>query len=495
MEQILLLLVLPTIIIFLIQRRKIFRKSLEPPGPPGLPFIGNLLQFNSITSRHQYFWQLSKKYGPLMSMRFGSRRVLIVSSARIAKEALTTHDLAFSGRPQTLVLQKLSYNGLDFAFTPYSEYWRETRKLLVLNVLNLRKVQSFSPVREDEVYHMIQKIAKLAASSKSVNLSEVSMTITFTIICRVGFGKRFGKVLEIERLKQLFHEVQAMFAANFYSDFFPSLSWIDRISGKIGRLEKNFQDFDSFYQEILDEHLNQDRSKSSEEDMVDILLKLRDEKSFPFDLTLNHIKAVLMNVLLGATDTGSSIIVWAMTALLENSMIMEKVQAEIRQLGKKRMITEDDIPKLPYFKAFIKETLRFYPPTPLLVPRGTREKCNIDGYEIQPKTIVYFNAWGIARDPEHWKNPEEFRPERFLGSCVDYKGQDFEFIPFGAGRRGCPGISLGMATVELALANLLYSFDWELPFGMKIEDIGKDVLPGLTLQRKNELCLLAKNYV
>ncbi|KAL3497412.1 hypothetical protein ACH5RR_040144 [Cinchona calisaya] len=290
----LLLLALPTIIIFLIQRHKICRKSLEPPGPPALPFIGNLLQLNSTTSPHQYFWQLSKKYGPLMSMRLGSWPVLIVSSARIAKEALKTHDIAFSNRPQTLVLQKLSYNGLDFAFKPYSEYWREARKLVVLNVLNLKKVQSFSPVREDEVYNMIQKIAKLAASSKLVNLSEVSMTLTFTIICRIGFGKRFAQGIKRERLYQLFHEVQAMLAAIFYSDFFPSLNWIDRISGKIGRLEKNFQDFDSLYQEILEEHLNQDRSKSSEEDMVDILLKLRDEKSFPFDLTLNHIKALLM---------------------------------------------------------------------------------------------------------------------------------------------------------------------------------------------------------
>ncbi|KAL6955858.1 hypothetical protein U1Q18_048679, partial [Sarracenia purpurea var. burkii] len=168
-----------------------------------------------------------------------------------------------------------------------------------------------------------------------------------------------------------------------------------------------------------------------------------------------------------------------MTALIKRPTILKKVQIEVRDLiGKKGMVDEDDIQKLPYLKALIKETFRLYPPAPLLVPRETIQKCVIDGYEIQSKTLVYVNAWAIARDPEAWKNPEEFSLEKFLeNDNIDFKGKDFQLIPFGAGRRGCPGINLGVATVELALANLLYAFDWELPVGMKKEDVDTDARP------------------
>ncbi|KAL3516543.1 hypothetical protein ACH5RR_023445 [Cinchona calisaya] len=260
------------------------------------------------------------------------------------------------------------------------------RKICVLHLLNLKKVQSFGSMRENEVSQMIRKIGKLAASSELVNLTEMSMTLTSTIVCRVGLGKRFGRGFDRTRFNQLFHEVQALVGSIFCSDFFPSFSWVDKISGKFGRLEKIFQDFDSFYQEILEEHLNQEESESPEEDMVDILLKLRDDKSFPVDLTFNHIKAILMNVLLGGTETGSAILVWLMTALMKNPLVMEKVQAQIRQLvGKMGMVYEDDIEKLPYFKAVVEETLRLYPPTPLLVPRETIAKCNIDGLKFNQK--------------------------------------------------------------------------------------------------------------
>ena len=203
----------------------------------------------------------------------------------------------------------------------------------------------------------------------------------------------------------------------------------------------------------------------------------------------------MQNIFNGGADTGAASIVWAMTALMKNPTVLKKVQEEVRNLvGKKGKVDEDDIHSLPYLKAMIKETMRLYPPAPLLVPHKTMQRCVIDGFEIQPQTVVYINAWAIARDPESWENPEEFLPERFLGSDIDFRGQNFELIPFGAGRRGCPGMNLAVATVELALANLLYSFDWELPDGMKKEDVDTDVLPGLTMHRKNALYLVAKKY-
>lgn len=199
------------------------------------------------------------------------------------------------------------------------------------------------------------------------------------------------------------------------------------------------------------------------------------------------------NILAAGTDTTAATSVWAMTALVKNPRVMKKVQEEVRNVGgTKDFLDEDDIQKLPYFKAMIKETLRLHLPGPLLVPRESTEECIVDGYRIPAKTIVYVNAWVIQRDPEVWKNPEEFCPERFLDSAIDYRGQDFELIPFGAGRRICPGILMAAVTLELVLANLLHSFDWELPQGIVKEDIDFEVLPGITQHKKNHLCLCAK---
>jgi len=202
---------------------------------------------------------------------------------------------------------------------------------------------------------------------------------------------------------------------------------------------------------------------------------------------------LLQNILIGATDTTAVTVVWAMTSLLKHPRVMKKVQEEIRSLsGKKAFLDEDDVQKFSYLKAVIKETLRLHLPAPLLIPRETSEKCMIDGYEIPAKTIIYVNAWAIHRDPEAWEDAEEFIPERFLNSTVDLRGQDFCFIPFGAGRKMCPGLLMAFAALDVILANLLYSFDWALPDGIKSEDIDTEMLPGLTMFKKNPLCVLAK---
>ncbi|GAU25685.1 hypothetical protein TSUD_266120 [Trifolium subterraneum] len=201
-------------------------------------------------------------------------------------------------------------------------------------------------------------------------------------------------------------------------------------------------------------------------------------------------------MLVAATDTTSATSVWAMTTLIKNPRVMRKVQEEIWNTGvKKGFLGEDDIQNFPYLKAVIKETLRLYLPAPLLVPRESREKCIISGYDIPAKTIVYVNAWAIQRDRNVWKNSEEFYPERFLESSINFIGQDFELIPFGAGRRICPGMSMAVASLELILANLLNSFDWKLPHGSVKEDIDTEMLPGITQHKKNPLCLVANIHI
>ncbi|KAG5042129.1 hypothetical protein AAZX31_03G027600 [Glycine max] len=492
----LLCLIPPVFLLFFFQYRRTFKNSNLPPGPRGLPIIGNLHQLDS-SNLHLQLWKLSKKYGPIFSLQLGLRPAIVISSSKVAKEALKTHDVEFSGRPKLLGQQKLSYNGKDISFSPNGSYWREMRKLCVVHVLSSRRVTSFSSIINCEVKQMIKKISRHASSLKVTNLNEVLISLTCAIICRIAFGRRYeDEGTERSRFQELLNECEAMLSIFFVSDYVPFLGWIDKLSGLQARLEKSFKELDKFSQEVIEEHMDPNRRTSKEEDIIDVLLQLKKQRSFSTDLTIDHIKAVFMDLLIAATDPTAATTVWAMTELVRHPRVMKKVQEEIRNLGgKKDFLEENDIQKFPYFKAVIKETLRLYPPVPLLLPKETNENCIIDGYEIAAKTLVYVNALAIQRDPEIWEDPEEFLPERFLYSTIDFRGQDFELIPFGAGRRSCPGMLMATASLDLILANLLYLFDWELPAGMKKEDIDTEVLPGLVQYKKNPLCILAKCHM
>ncbi|XP_065880310.1 6,7,8-trihydroxycoumarin synthase-like [Euphorbia lathyris] len=491
-----LVLSLPIILIFLTQNHKTKTNLHLPPGPRGLPIIGNLHQLDNSTLHH-HLWKLSEKFGPLMSLRLGSLKVLVVSSAETAKQVLKTHDLIFCSRPSFIGQQKLSYNGLDLAFAPYDSYWREIRKICVVHLFNSNRVQSFRPVREFEVSHMIKKISDLATSDKAVNLSEVMMYLTSTIICRVAFGKRYEEEgIERSRFQGLLADTQALFMSFFVGDYFPGFGFVDKLTGLRSVLEKNFHDFDVFYEQIIQEHLDPNRLKPEQEDILDVLLEIWKDRSFKVQLTFDHIKAVLMNVFVGGTDTSAATVVWAMTFLMKNPKSMKKVQDEVRNIVKnKGFVDEDEAQNLPYLKAVVKETMRLQPTAPLLVPREVSEDCKLEGYDIQAKTVVYVNAYAIGRDPQVWKNPQEFCPERFIGSSIDIKGQDYELIPFGAGRRICPGMVMGISTVELSLANLLYKFNWEMPVGIQRGDLDMDAQPGITMHKKNALCLMPSKYI
>ncbi|KAK1433639.1 hypothetical protein QVD17_10553 [Tagetes erecta] len=467
-------------------------RLINPPGPHGLPVIGNLHQIDQ-SSLHTFLWQLSKSYGPIIYLRFGFIPTIIVSSASLAKEVLKTQDTIFCSRPSLIGNQKLSYDGIDVAFSPYNEKWREMRKIFTTHLLSPKRVQSSRQIREDEVSSAMNTIRTLALSSAHVNLSEIAKSVTSTIMMRVGFGKRFQDGDERTKVLRLFNDFQASIVDFYVSDIWPSLPFvglIDRLMGKMDRLEKCFHDFDLFYQQVIDEHLKH-QNREEDEDVIDILLRLMDDNLY--SMTHNHIKAMLMNVLAAGTETSASIVVWSMTLLMKHPKVMKRAQEEVRNvIGKKGKINEDELRKLTYLKAVIKETMRLYPPSPLLLPRETMKDTILHGYKIKKKTIVYVNAFAIGRDVEYWEKPEDFLPERFLDSDIDFKGNDFELIPFGGGRRICPGISFGVVMVELLLANLLYLFDWGLPNDMKrSEDIDLDVMPGITIHKRNELCLIA----
>ena len=187
---------------------------------------------------------------------------------------------------------------------------------------------------------------------------------------------------------------------------------------------------------------------------------------------------------IGGTESTSTLMEWVMAELMRNPRIMEKAQAEVRRVfGKKEKLDWRDTNELEYSKSVLKETLRLHPPGPILVPRECREKCEIEGYEIPIKTRIIINAWAIGTDPQYWDDPESFNPERFEGSPIDYKGSNFEFIPFGAGRRVCPGITFAQTSALLIFSQLLYYFDWKLPNEMEQQDWVMTEEFGLTVQR------------
>lgn len=196
------------------------------------------------------------------------------------------------------------------------------------------------------------------------------------------------------------------------------------------------------------------------------------------------------------TDTSAATVVWVMAELMRNPGMMERAQAEVRKVvNGKRRVQEDDFKGLNYLTAVIKETLRLHPPAPLLLPRECKGACEIGGYDIPVGTRVLINGWAINRDPEFWEDPESFKPERFLDTGIEFVGSNFEYLPFGGGRRICPGIAFGMANVDLALAQLLYHFDWKLPGGAKPESLDMTEDFGATVKLKNSLSLVAIPHI
>ena len=193
----------------------------------------------------------------------------------------------------------------------------------------------------------------------------------------------------------------------------------------------------------------------------------------------------IQDLIAGGTDTSATTVEWATSELLKQPYLIQKATEELdRVIGRDRWVEERDIPQFPYINAIMKETMRKHPLAVLLAPHLALEDCNIAGYEIRKGTRIFINTWSIGRNPSIWDAPEEFCPERFLGKGIDVKGQNFELLPFGSGRRMCPGYSLGLKMISSSLANLLHGFNWKLPNNMKVEDLGMDEIYGLATPRK-----------
>ncbi|CAI9270036.1 unnamed protein product [Lactuca saligna] len=460
-----------------------------PPQPWKLPLIGHMHHLTGALP-HRALANLAEKLGPVFRLQLGEVSAVVISSSHLAKEVMKTHDLSFADRPKLLSAEIVAYNYKDIAFAPYGEYWRQIRKICTLELLSVKKVQSFRSIREQESWNLIESMAMAMQTSKIINLSEKTFTLLNSIIYRVAVGSRCN---DQETLTALLEEVIVLSGGFDVADIFPSVKVLHVVSGVRSKLVKLHMKIDQILDNIVAEH--QERRKGGHiidnEDLVDVLLRLKDDGGLQFPLTSDNVKAVILDMFAGGTHTSAVTIQWAMSELMKNPQVMKKVQAELRHVLKgKNKICESDIQELNYLKLVIKETLRLHPPLPLLLPRESRVECEIGGYHIPANTKVMINVWKIGCDPDYWIDPKSFIPERFSDIPINMSGTDFEFLPFGAGRRMCPGMNLGLINVELPLAMLLHHFNWELPDGIRSEDLDMSETFGASLKRKHELLLV-----
>ncbi|VYS58663.1 unnamed protein product [Arabidopsis thaliana] len=497
LQSFLLLLSLPFLFTLIYTKKMKESKRNLPPGPAKLPIVGNLHQLQGMV--HRCLHELSKKHGPVMHLQLGFVPLVLISSSEAAEEALKTHDIECCTRPNTNAARVFSRNNKNIGLGAYSDEWRELRKVAVREYFSVKKVQSFRYVREEENHLMVKKLRDLALKQSPVDLSKTLFCLAASTVFRPVFGQSFSdnKHFSEEKIEELVFEAQKSLTFKF-SDLFPipGLGWfIGFVSGQHKGLHKVFTEVDNFLNHMIDDHQKQNQPQDRS-DIVGSLLDMihNQEQDKSFKLTIDHLKGITQDIFLAGIDTSAITMIWAMAELVNNPRVMKKVQDEIRScIGiKKERIEEEDVGKLQYLKLVIKETLRLHPAAPLLLPRETMADIKIQGYNIPRKTLLLVSAWSLGRDPKYWKNPEEFNPERFIDCPVDYKGHSFEFLPFGSGRRFCPGMASAIATIELTLLNLLYFFDWKLPEEMK--DMNMEESGDVTIVKKVPLELLPVLY-
>ncbi|CAL4957877.1 unnamed protein product [Urochloa decumbens] len=467
------------------------------PSPPWrLPVIGHLHLVGRLP--HTSLRDLAAEHGRdgLMLLRLGAVPTLVVSSPRTAQAVLRTHDHVFASRAHFPVADILFYGSSDVGFAPYGEHWRQVRKIATTHLLANKKVRAYCHAREQEVRLVMAKIRKAAAVGMAVDLSSLLNSFTNDIVCHAVSGKFFKEEGRNELFRELVEANSLLLGGFNIEDYFPGLVKVDMIKRMVcAKAHKVHKRWNELLDKLIDDHERRSASQcgNEESDFIDVLLSVQEE----YKLTRDHIKAQLVLMFEAGTDTSFIVLENAMAKLMQNPHLMSKLQAKLRMAitKGKEMVTEDDLNAndMAILKAIIKETLRLHGPAPLL-PHLCMADCDIEGYTIPSGTRVIVNAWALARDPTHWESAEEFMPERFMegGSAfaMDYRGNDFAFLPFGAGRRICPGISFAISTVEIMLANLIYHFNWELPPELKDRGIDMSESFGVTVHRTEKLLLV-----
>ncbi|KAK1414225.1 hypothetical protein QVD17_29967 [Tagetes erecta] len=473
------------------------RRLNRPRGPKPWPIIGNLNLIG--VHPHRSIHELSKKYGEIMQLKFGSQNVVVGSSVEMAKIFLKTQDLNFVCRPQTAAGKYTTYNNSDMMWAPYGAYWRQTRKMSQMVLFSTKRVESYEYIRVEERNSLLKSIFE--SVGKVIVLKDLLSTASFNVISRMVLGKRYldeseDSIVSPDEFKKMLDELFLLNGVFNIGDFIPWIGFMD-LQGYVRRMKALSKKFDPFLEHVLDEH-NQRRMEEGEKfvatDMVDLLLQIADDPEHDVKIERDGVKAFTQDLLAGGTESSTIIIEWAICEMLKKPETFQKANEELdRVIGKNRWVQEKDMPNLPYIKAIAIEVMRLHPVAPLLSPRRAREDCKVAGYDISQGTRVLVSAWTIMRDPKLWDKPEEFCPERFIGKEIDIKGNDFKLLPFGAGRRMCPGYNLGLKAVEGTLANLLHGFTWTLPNTITRDNLNMEDVFGLSTPKKIPLLTVAQS--
>ncbi|OIV94740.1 hypothetical protein TanjilG_06203 [Lupinus angustifolius] len=449
------------ILIFLITWKLLFRKRSKnlPPSPPSLPLIGNLHQLKQPI--HRTFHSLSQKYGPIFSLRLGSQQVVVVSSASGAEECFTKNDIILANRFQSIKGKYIAFDNTTMITSSYGDHWRNLRRISSLEILSSHRLNSFSGFRKDETIRLLKKLSRESSEGfTKVELKSMFLELTFNTIMRMVCGKRYygedsdgTNPMEAKKFRDVMDEIAKFNLGTNVSHFIPILRLFDFSSGH-KMLIKVGEKVDEVFQGLIDEHRN--NKKEGSNTMIDHLLSL--QESQPEYYTDQIIKGLIMVLIVAGTETSAVTLEWAMSSLLNNPKVLEKARIELDdEIGQDNLIEEADITKLKYLQNIISETLRLYPAAPMLIPHLSSEDCTIGGYDVPRDTMVMVNAWTIHRDPELWTDPTSFKPERFNNGATD----THSLIPFGLGRRACPGSGLAQKTIGLTLGSMIQCFEWK----------------------------------
>uniref|UniRef100_A0A0D9VAH3 Cytochrome P450 n=1 Tax=Leersia perrieri TaxID=77586 RepID=A0A0D9VAH3_9ORYZ len=494
-------------IIFKLKNTSSTKKINLPPGPWPLPVIGSIhCLLGSLP--HHAMRRLSRRYGPVMLLRLGHVKTLVISSPEAAREVMKTHDVAFAARAVTPTASVITYGGRDIVFAPFGKHLWELRKLCTLELLSPKRVRSFHRIREEEAATLVRSVAAAASSSAVVDVSDLVKIMANDIIMRVMIGDRCP---QREEYLEALDKTMDLLAGFNLVDLFPnsslarllgarSLRATKRVHAKLHQITDAIIRGHGIKDTVGDDKKRRDNNRGTRYECVGILddlLRFQRDGGLGIKLTKEIVSAVLFDLFAAGSETTSTTIIWAMSELVRSPHVMKRAQSELRQvLHGKTMVSEADIEgRLHYLQLIIRETLRMHPPVPFLIPRLCSEpNSKVMGYDIPQGTSVLINVSAIGRDEKIWKDANEFRPERFKEDTVDFSGMDFRFTPGGSGRRMCPGLIFGVSSIQIALANLLYHFDWKLPDETGTHELDMTETHGITARRRTKLLLEATPY-
>ncbi|KAL2537950.1 Cytochrome [Forsythia ovata] len=456
------------------------RKSGKlPPGPYCFPIIGNI----PLISRnpHQSLAKLAETYGPIMYLKLGSIDTIVVTSPKIAKEVLQHQ--ALLGRRIPAATEVHGHDSHSMAWLPADNHWRILRKISKEHVFSVPRLEASQGLRQDKLQKLLDYVHECIVNHQLVDIGEAAFITSLNLMSATFFSVDCAQFNSdsTQEMKETLQAMTKVVTSFNLVDFFPVLKSIDpqRI------VHKSNVCFGQIYS-LLDNMINQRlklRAESSEyvekNDLVESLLHY--SQSNPSEFPRDFIKHFLLDLFVGGTDTTAATVEWVMTELIRNPEIMSKARNELWDVvGRNNQVKESDISRLPYLQSVIKETYRYHPTGPLLIPHKAEVDTEISGYIVPKNSQVYVNAWAIGRDSNIWSNPDSFDPERFMKREIDIKGQDFDLIPFGSGKRMCPGYPFAARIVPHMVATLIHNFAWKPEKGMK-PDISEKF--GVALQK------------